>query len=80
METWARKGHLTNKKDDVGRNSRGRKYPEVGHPPRNRVKTDWESEGIQSMYERAGYNTKKGVIHVKVGKGPLSRRNDQKRM
>ena len=54
MEAWARRGQLAGKRSDTGRNSRDRKDPGVDHPPRNRVKMDWESEDTQNMYEGAG--------------------------
>ena len=69
MEAWAKRGQFVAERDDSGRNSRGRKDPGVGHPPTNQVKTDWENKDIQVMYEGAGYNTKRGVIHVKTNKG-----------
>ena len=78
MEAWAKQGQLAARRDQTDRIPQGRKDPGVGHPPRNRVKTDWENRDIQSMYKGAGYNTKKGVIHVEAGKGapPPPRRND----
>ena len=69
MEAWVKKGHLSSRRIDIGRNSRNRKDLGVDQPPRNRIKTDWENKDIQSMYEGAGYSTKRGVIHVEVDRG-----------
>ena len=65
----AKHGQFIADKSELGKNSRGRKDPGVGHPPRNQVKTDWENEDIQGMYEGTGCNTKRGVIHVEADKG-----------
>lgn len=44
------------------------KDPGVIQSPRNRVKVEPEHKMVQGMYKRAGYNTKKGVIHIEVNK------------
>ena len=51
-----------------GLSSRGPKDPGVLHPPRNGVKGDPESM-VREMYERVGYSTKRGLIHLEVGQG-----------
>ena len=50
-----KQGQCVTDKGELGRNSRGRKDPGVGHPPRNRVKTHWKNKDIQSMY--GGWDT-----------------------
>ena len=52
-----------------GLSSRGPKDPGVLHPPRNGVKGDPESKMVREMYERVGYSTKRGLIHLEVGQG-----------
>ena len=49
---------------------RGRKDPGVGHPPRNRVKIDWENKAVKSMYEGAGYSTKRGSFMLSPTEKP----------
>ena len=51
VKAWAKQGQSSADKVEPGRNSRDRKDPGVGHPPRNRVKTDWENKDIQGMYK-----------------------------
>ena len=52
-----------------GVSSRGVKDGGVGHPPRARVKEDHKNTMVDTVYQGAGYNTKKGFINVDVSQG-----------
>ena len=49
VNIWAKQGQFIADESKLGKNSRGRKDPRVGHPPRNQVKTNWENKDIQGM-------------------------------
>ena len=45
---------------------KGQYHQAVDFPQVQSVKVDYKKESIMGMYERAGYASRKGVIHAKV--------------